>query len=87
MKDYNLALTFFDSAYEHYKKSLCHQEKWRNTEVVEETFAHPLLSEVKNLSTYFIICRPEFFTATISSFPDDIKAQITTNLKYAELFE
>lgn len=87
VKDYHLALTFFDSAYENYKKSLCHQEKWRNTESVEETFAHPLLKEVKNLSTYVILCRPEFFTATISSFPDDIKSQITTNPKYAALFE
>lgn len=88
VKDYNLALTFFDSAYEQYIKHLCHWEKWRNTQqVVEETFTHPLLSEVKNISIYLIVCRPEFFTATISSFPDDIKAQIINNPKYAELFE
>lgn len=87
IKDYPMAIAYFDSAFEQYKKHLTLWEDWRNTNVVDECFNTPLLSEVKNPSVNIVLCRPEYFKSAISSLPDDIKEQLTTNPKYAELFE
>lgn len=87
MKDYDQALTFFDSAYEHYTKFAKRLTDVLNEGFEEEHFDTPLLSEVGNISIPIIVCRPEFLKNSISSLPEEVKAQISNNSKYAGLFE
>lgn len=84
IKCYDEALEFFDSAYTHYTKFL---ELKKDGYFEDDHFDTPLLSAVGNTSIPVIMCKPEYFDNSLSYLPEEVKAQIMNNHKYAKLYE
>lgn len=84
MKEYDEALAFFDSAYVHYAKFT----ELRNEDgFVDEHYDTPLLSAVGNNSIPIIMCKSELLEQAFLYLPEEVKAQIMNNPKYADLFK
>ncbi|MBO5097988.1 MAG: helix-turn-helix transcriptional regulator [Agathobacter sp.] len=95
--DYEAAMDYFDSAFEHYIKF----EQWKNRkrrkweEVNDESrkngnsdehFTSSLLKSVNPASGKVIVCEPRFLEMAIHSFPEEKKKIIIENPKYSCIF-
>lgn len=95
--DYEVAMDYFDSAFEHYIKF----EQWKNgkrkkwEELNDESgkdgnsdeyFTSSLLKSVNTASCKVIVCEPRFLEMAIHSFPEEKKKIIIENPKYSCIF-
>lgn len=95
--DYEAAMNYFDSAFEHYTKF----KQWRNEKLKKweerkneirkngnsnEHFTSLLLKSVKLAYYEVIVCEPEFLEMAIRSFPEEKKKIIKENPKYSCVF-
>lgn len=85
IKDYDRVRTFFDSAYEHYMEHKELFSEGRDNGGKDECFDAPLLEKVEMTTIPIVVCRSEFFTGVLDSLPENVKAEILSNSKYAEL--
>ena len=95
--DYEAAMDYFDSAFEHYIKfeqlKNGKRKKWeelndesRNDGNSDEHFTSSLLKSVNPASFKVIVCEPKFLEMAIHSFPKEKKQIITENPKYSCIF-
>ena len=84
--DYEAAVDYFDSAFEHYVKF----ENWKNgkrkNENSDEHFTSSLLKSVNPASSKVFACEPSFLEMAIDSFPEEKKKVIIENPKYSCIF-
>ena len=96
--NYDKALYYFDSAFEHYSKFRQWWEpRMRNTEVqagqlekksfpCSDRFETIILKHVNPTGGKLYLCEASLLEYTIASFPDKIKEQLKCNSKYADIF-
>ena len=90
--DYEAAMDYFDSAFEHYTKfeqwKKC--EEWndedRKNENSDEYFTSPLLKSVNSAGHKVFLSEPRFLEMAIRSFPEEKKKIIIDNPKYSCIF-
>lgn len=85
--DYDSVASFFDSAYHHYTEHEKMMQERRNNGYPDKCFSAPLLEEAGTGSVPIVICRMDYFKDLIDSLPENIKARIISNPKYALLKE
>lgn len=78
MKDYEQAMSFFDSAYGHFVTV----KKMQEDGLKEEHYNTPLLSEVGDMSLPVVMCKPELIETAVSQFPAELQKRIKKNPKY-----
>lgn len=86
MEAYDEAFTFFDSAYTHYVESTKNMTGGMDGIREDERYQSSLLSEVGNTDIPIVICRPEYLMYLADILPEERKAQLVNNPKYAGLF-
>lgn len=87
MQDFNLAITCFETAYEHYIAHECMLSDLRDKGNVKESFTSHILEEVGDTSIPVVICRHEYFMRVVEMLPETIRTQIAGDLRYKSLFE
>ena len=97
-EDYDKALDYFDSAFEHYTKfrqwwepcMRCTQEQAGQIEkksfLCSDRFETIILKSVSPAGGKLYLCEADFLRFTIAGFPDKIKEQLKCNPKYADIF-
>jgi transcriptional regulator with XRE-family HTH domain len=85
-KEYEKALNYLLTAYEHYlKHSELLDEGLKTMKPIDEKYSSPLLSEAGFTSVPIVVCRPEFFKSIIGQFPKKVKNQMAKDQKYEGL--
>ena len=97
MEDYEAAIDYFDSAFEHYAKfeqlKNRKRKEWearnhdgKKHENCDEHFTSSLLKSVNPASFHVNVCEQRFLEMAIHSFPEEKKRIITDNPKYSCIF-
>lgn len=97
IEDYDSAIKYFDSAYEHFTKFnqwRCEKkEKWEKQVGTlskdlesDEQFESIILHSVIPSKGKVTVCESSFLEMAIHSFPEEIKKKIKDNPKYARIF-
>ena len=97
-EDYDKALDYFDSAFEHYTKfrqwwEPCMRRTQEQAGQIEkksslgsDRFETIILKSVSPAGGKLYLCEADFLRFTIAGFPDKIKEQLKCNPKYADIF-
>ena len=87
LKEYDLSYAAFDRAFTHYKEYMKIMDVSMQGIPQEPHFESPLLSEAKGILAGFVVCKLEYLTRIIDTYPAKLKKQVRKDPKYAELFE
>ena len=84
LKDYERSCAALDRAYTHYREYKKIMDISMQGIPQTPHYESPLLSEVKGSILNFVVCKPEYLTSIINSYPAKIKKKVLSNPKYAD---
>ena len=87
LKEYDQSLAFLDRAHAHYKEYSRIMEISMQGIPQEPHYVSPLLSEAKGVLASFVVCKPEYLTCLVDSYPAKLRKQVMKDPKYADLFQ